>query len=116
MSTRSGAQFHQEGQDPAPEANTVIQQLQQQLQQLQQQLAALQQNQQQEPPAQAAANPVVFARAPAQLNSGALLNYSEKKDIEVHKSGSAALPGDKYDGTKLQQFLGKVESHARSLE
>ena len=90
--------------------------LQQQIQALQDALAAIQAA----GPAPAAMQPpppaAVFARAPAQLNHAALLNYMDKKDIELHKSGSAALPGDKYDGKGyLQSWLNKVESRAVSF-
>ena len=90
--------------------------LQQQVQALQNALAAIQAA----GPAPAAMHPpppaAVFARAPAQLNHAALLNYMDKKDIELHKSGSAALPGDPYDGkANLQSWLNKVESRALSF-
>jgi len=90
--------------------------LQQQIQELQQALNALQAQQAQQAGGQAPPPAAVFARAPAQLNHAALLNYTDKKDIELHKSGSAALPGDRYDGKgSLQSWLSKVESRARSF-
>ena len=90
----------------------VIQALQNELQQLRQQLQAVQAQQQQvQPPPQ----PVVFAREPAQANQAGLLNYNDRNDIELHKNGSKALPGDPYDGTKIQQWLAKVESRGISL-
>jgi len=95
----------------------AIQLLQEQIQQLQQQLQAVQaqqvpggQQQQQPPPA-----PVVFAREPAQANQAGLLNFADRNDIEFHKNGSKALPGDAYDGTKMHMWLNKVESRAISL-
>ena len=42
------------------------------------------------------------------------MDYSMKKDTDLNKEGSTELPGDKYDDTKLQQFLIKVETKARS--
>jgi hypothetical protein len=102
----------------------AFQELQQQNQLLQQQLQALQQTlqavqaqqqaaqvQQQAPPPPAAQ----FALEPAQAHQAGLLNYVDRNDIELHKNGSKALPGDAYDGTKLQIWLGKVETRARSL-
>jgi hypothetical protein len=86
-----------------------LQQIQQQIQALQQQLAAVQQQQQQQqqPPPPPA---VAFARAPAQVVQAGLLDYTNRQHVELHKEGSKALPGDQFNGTKLQQFLGKVES------
>ena len=79
-------------------------QLQQQLQQALQQMPAV-------PPP----TPVVFARTPALINGANMLDYSTKKDTELYKEGSKGITGDKYDGTKLQQFLTKVEAKARSF-
>ena len=101
----------------------AIQELQQQNQLLQQQLQVLQQTlqavqAQQAAPAQQQAPPpppAQFALEPAQAHQAGLLNYADRNDIEIHKNGSKALPGDAYDGTKLQIWLGKVETRARSL-
>ena len=90
--------------------------MQQQLQVLQQTLQAVQA--QQAAPAQQQAPPpppAQFALEPAQAHQAGLLNYADRNDIEIHKNGSKALPGDAYDGTKLQIWLGKVETRARSL-
>mmetsp|Transcript_9048 Transcript_9048/g.13112 ORF Transcript_9048/g.13112 Transcript_9048/m.13112 type:complete len:142 (+) Transcript_9048:3-428(+) len=52
---------------------------------------------QQPPPPQVP--PAVFARDPAQVNQVNLLNYNDRKDTDIYKNGSAALPGDAFDGT-----------------
>jgi hypothetical protein len=100
----------------------AIQDLQQQNQVLQQQLNQLQATLQAVQAQQAAQQPppppqqnIVFAREPAQANQAGLLNYNDRNDIELHKNGSKALPGDPYDGTKIQVWLGKVETRGISL-
>jgi hypothetical protein len=85
---------------------------------MQQQLQAMQQAQAAPPAAAQPGNqpiaPLAFAQEPAQAQGG-LLDYNNRKDIELHKNGSAALPGDAFDGTKLPIWLGKVETRAHSL-
>jgi len=67
------------------------------------------------PPPPPVVPPAVFARDPAQVNQVNLLNYNDRKDTDIYKNGSAALPGDAFDGTNLTIWLGKVESRATSL-
>mmetsp|Transcript_9449 Transcript_9449/g.13675 ORF Transcript_9449/g.13675 Transcript_9449/m.13675 type:complete len:374 (-) Transcript_9449:831-1952(-) len=87
-----------------------LQLLQQQLQDLQQQLQAVQ-AQQAQPGGQHPPPPpqqVIFAREPAQANQAGLLNFADRNDIEFHKSGSKALPGDAFGNDLLTRRYGEI--------
>ena len=88
-----------------------------QVQQLQQQLQMAQQQQitQLRPAVPSPALPVVFAKTPALINPANTLDYSTKKDTDLYNEGSKEQPGDKYDGTKLQQFLTKAKARRYSM-
>ena len=65
------------------------------------------QQQQQGPPA-----PVVFARTPARFQQNLLLNYAEKRDVEIYNRGSAALAGELWDGKSVHALMVRVGERA----
>jgi len=69
-----------------------------------QQPPQIQQGQQPPPPV------VVFARTPARFHQ--LLNYAEKRDVEIYNRGSAALTGDLWDGSSIHALMVKVGEKA----
>ena len=71
-----------------------------------QQPPQIQQGQQQPPPV------VVFARTPATFQQNQLLNYAEKRDIEIYNKGSAALSGEQWDGKSVHALMVRVGERA----
>jgi len=72
-----------------------------------QQQPAPQQVQQQGPPAA-----VVFARTPATFQQHQLLNYAEKRDVEIYNKGSAPLSGGQWDGKSVHALMVRVGERA----
>ena len=62
---------------------------------------------QQPPPAA-----VVFARTPATFQQNQLLNYAEKRDVEIYNRGSAALAGELWDGKSVHALMVRVGERA----
>ena len=64
------------------------------------------------PPAPAA-NPIAFARSPADASGARLIDYSTKEGSALYKMACEALP-DKFDGepSKLKLFLTRVKEKA----
>ena len=62
---------------------------------------------QQPPPAA-----VVFARTPATFQQNQLLNYAEKRDVEIYNRGSAALAGELWDGNSVHALMVRVGERA----
>jgi len=56
--------------------------------------------------------PVLFARTPARFQQNQLLNFAEKRDVEIYNRGCTPLTGDPYDGKNLHPFLVKVGEKA----
>jgi hypothetical protein len=57
--------------------------------------------------------PIAFARTPVQFAQNQLLNYAEKRDIELYKKGATPLKGGQWDGKHLHTFLVRVREKAR---
>lgn len=57
--------------------------------------------------------PIAFARTPVQFSQNQLLNYAEKRDIELYKKEAAPLKGGQWDGKHLHTFLVRVGEKAR---
>ncbi len=58
------------------------------------------------------AGPPAFALTPAYSNQDRILNYQEKRDADTYYKGCTALEGDPYDGTKLADFLSRLQAKA----
>jgi len=71
-----------------------------------QQPPQVQQGQQPPPPV------VVFARTPATFQQNQLLNYAEKRDVEIYNKGSAALSGEQWDGKSVHALMVRVGERA----
>ena len=71
-----------------------------------QQPPQVQQGQQPPPPV------VVFARTPATFQQNQLLNYAEKRDVEIYNKGSAALSGEQWDGKSVHSLMVRVGERA----
>jgi hypothetical protein len=52
------------------------------------------------------------ARTPAEFSANQPLNFAERNDIAIFNKGCEPLEGDKYDGTKLNLFLARLQVKA----
>jgi hypothetical protein len=62
--------------------------------------------------AQVPPQPQPFALIPAYQTQNQALNYQEKRDADTYYKGCAPLEGDPYDGTKLKDFLARLQAKA----
>lgn len=56
--------------------------------------------------------PAPFALTPAYQTQNQALNYQEKRDADTYYKGCLPLEGDPYDGTKLKDFLARLQAKA----
>ena len=56
--------------------------------------------------------PLIFARTPARFQQNLLLNYAEKRDVEIYNRGSAALAGELWDGKSVHALMVRVGERA----
>jgi hypothetical protein len=59
--------------------------------------------------------PPPFALTPAYQTQNQALNYQEKRDADTYYKGCQPLEGDPYDGTKLKDFLTRLQAKASQL-
>jgi hypothetical protein len=52
------------------------------------------------------------ARTPAEYSANQPLNFAERNDIAIFNKGCEPLEGNKYDGTKLNLFLARLQVKA----
>ncbi len=60
--------------------------------------------------------PPPFALTPPYQTQNQALNYQEKRDSEIYYKGCAPLEGDPYDGTKLKDFLARIQARAGQFD
>jgi hypothetical protein len=61
---------------------------------------------------QQSAGPPAIALTPAYSNQNQVFNYQDKRDAEPYYKWCTAFEGDPYDGTKLSDFLSRLQAKA----